>query len=92
MKEELHLKKSLLLFNLNYNWFGNTLNNKTTKPNFITSRVALTYWYFMNITSNPSHLRVGDISNITVRLNQYTSSSGSVSSGSFVPLPFLYLP
>ena len=81
------------VFNLNYNWFGNTLNNKTTKPNFITSRVTLTYWYFMNITSNPSHLRVGDISNITVRLNQYTSSSGSVSSGSFantytMPLTF----
>ena len=42
------------VFNLNYNWFGNTLNNKTVKPNFLTSRVALTYWYFMNITSNPS--------------------------------------
>ncbi|WP_296859937.1 right-handed parallel beta-helix repeat-containing protein [uncultured Methanobrevibacter sp.] len=61
----------------NNNWFGNTLNDKTTVIPKVY-RTSLTNWYFLNMDATPTYSLTNVISNITVRLDQLSTSTGVV--------------
>ena len=68
--------------NVDNNWWGTTLNDKSTKPVNVY-HATLNSWYFLNIEATP-WCSLGDfISNVTIRLNQLSTSSGVVSSRDF---------
>ena len=67
----------------NNNWFGNTLNDKTTTIPKVY-RTTLTNWYFLDIDVNEQFLYTNGTSNITFSLNRYyNSESGHVVKGNF---------
>ena len=60
----------------NYNWWGNTLANFTTKPN-VPTRIEVKNWLFLNITADNDTIKMGDISTINCDLSYLATANGN---------------
>ena len=63
-------------FELGLNWFGNTADDYSIRPDV---GVDIKAWLFLNATANPDSISLSDKSNITFRLFAYNSTSDNVS-------------
>ena len=70
----------------NYNWFGNTLNNASAKPE-LNSEINCDYWYSLNVSSNADKLGPGEKTTITFDLNYVVLKNGTVTQYSALELP-----
>ena len=63
-------------FELGLNWFGNTADDYSIRPDV---GVDIKAWLFLNATANPDSISLSDKSNITFKLFAYNSTSDNVS-------------
>ena len=63
-------------FELGLNWFGNTADDYSIRPDV---GVDINAWLFLNATANPDSISLSDKSNITFKLFAYNSTSDNVS-------------